>query len=74
MNLTTVDSSMLYAIGYDDEACELHAVFRSGKTFVYRAVPREVYDALMASPSKGQFMRHSVIGEYDEALLSRRRR
>ncbi|WP_394794972.1 KTSC domain-containing protein [Armatimonas sp.] len=75
MTLVTVDSSMLDAVGYDEEAQELEAVFASGKVYRYEGVPKEVYEELLASDSKGSFMHSAVIDCYpDYPVRTRRRR
>nr|WP_309694535.1 KTSC domain-containing protein [Armatimonas sp.] len=66
MTLVTVDSSMLHAVGYDEEAKELEAVFASGKVYRYEGVPKEVYEELLASDSKGSFMRNAIIDCYPD--------
>ena len=74
MELVTVESSMIHAVGYDAEAQELEVVFNSGKTYRYTDVPQTVYDGLLAAESKGQYMRACVIGVYPDHQISRRRR
>ena len=74
MELVRVDSSMLHAVGYDPEAQELEAVFASGQVGRYTGVPREVYDDLLAAPSKGQYMNDNVIRVYPDYRVSRGRR
>ena len=74
MKLTTVDSSMIQAVGYDPETRTMEVVFNSGETYVYEAVPPEEYEGLLAAGSKGAYMRANVIGFYRDTKLSRRRR
>jgi KTSC domain len=74
MELVTVESSMIQAVGYDAPAQELEVVFTSGKTYRYTGVPQTVYASLLAADSKGQYMRAGVIGVYPEHKVSRRRR
>ena len=64
MTLTKVDSSMLDAVGYDEKTQELEAVFASGKVYRYEGVPKEVYEELLASDSKGSFMHNAIIDCY----------
>ena len=59
-----VESSMIYAVGYDPEARELTVVFNSGRVFWYEDVPSEVHQELMSSGSKGQYMRDTIIDLY----------
>lgn len=62
--MTYVDSSNIEAIGYDDNAQELHVQFIGGGYYVYRAVPRQIFDDMMAAPSKGSFLNREVKGVY----------
>lgn len=70
MELTVVESSMIYAVGYDPETETLHVVFNSGGTYIYENVPQDIYDGLMAAESKGRYMHAYVIDMYP---YSRRR-
>ncbi len=74
MDMVAVDSSMITAVGYDSETQELDVEFTSGRTYRYTNVPREVYEALLAADSKGQYMRACVIDCYPTYAVSRRRR
>lgn len=59
-----VDSSNIEAIGYDDDAQELHVRFLSGVSYVYQGVPRQIFDDLMQAASKGSFLNREVKGVY----------
>lgn len=74
MNLTTVDSSMIHAVGYDEAVGELEVVFTSGQIWRYLGVSRKVFEALLAAPSKGQYFRANVLDLYPDRLVSGRRR
>lgn len=74
MKLTTVESSMIHAVGYDPRIRTLEVVFNSGKLYRYEDVPLEEYEGLMAAESKGRYMRTNIIGVYPYYPLSRRRR
>lgn len=71
MTRVPVESSMLTAIGYDEATKELEAVFRTGAVWRYRGVPKKVYRELLASDSKGGYMRDLVIGTYADYRVSR---
>ena len=73
MTLTTVDSSMLHAVGYDEETQELEAIFHTGKIYRYRGVPKEVFEQLLASDSKGSYMRSLIIDCYPDYQVKGRR-
>lgn len=62
-----VDSSNIEAIGYDDASQELHVQFLSGGYYVYYQVPRQIFDNLMAAPSKGSFLNREVKRVYQFA-------
>ena len=72
MNLVSVDSSMVHAIGYDPDAKELEVIFTSGKIYRYQSVPPDVYDKLLKADSKGQYMNACVIDVYPDYQVRRR--
>ena len=74
MELVTVDSSMIYAVGYDAGAEELTVVFKNGRTYCYEEVPADVHEALLVAESKGQFMRAEIIDMYQVCPIGGRRR
>lgn len=59
-----VDSSNVEAIGYDDATQELHVQFVSSGYYIYYDVPREIFDMLMYSQSKGSFLNREVKNVY----------
>lgn len=59
-----VDSSNIEAIGHDDGTQELHVQFLSGAYYIYHGVPREIFDRLMDSSSKGSFLNREVKSVY----------
>ena len=71
LKLVPVESRMLSAIGYDDETKELVAIYNSGAIWRYRGVPKKVYKELLASDSKGGYVRDLIIGAYPEYRASR---
>ena len=64
-----VDSSNIEAIGYEAGAQELQVRFLSGDTYVYHGVPEEVYDELMAAPSKGSYLNRMIKGSYEYSKM-----
>ena len=74
MQLQTVESSMIHAVGYDEEQEILEVVFNSGNVYQYTEVPKNVYDELMAADSKGSYMNSCVIDCYPYNKLRKRRR
>jgi hypothetical protein len=75
MELQSVNSSMIRAVGYNSETKEMEVVFTSGKIFVYSNVPEKIFDGLLTAKSKGQYMRAHVIAAYPyQVQVSKRRR
>ncbi len=71
--LAKVDSTMLYAIGYDEGTQTLETIFYSGGIYRYFGVPRDIYDGLQAAPSKGRYMWANVINRFPYERVRRRR-
>lgn len=65
MNRITVDSSNIASIGYDPTTATLEVEFHGGSTYQYFRVPVDVYEALMAAPSKGSFHYHNIRNNYE---------
>ncbi len=74
MELQTVESSMISAVGYDKESQTLHVMFNSGKLYSYFEVPPEIYEELMEADSKGRYMRSCVIDCYACVQIRQRSR
>lgn len=71
--LSRLDSSMLYAVGYDPKSETLEVVFNSGGIYRYSDVPSSVYDGLLASESPGRYMWTEIINLYPYERLRRDR-
>ena len=67
--LTKVDSSMVYAVGYDRDSKTLEVVFRRGGIWAYEKVPEKEYRAMMKAGSIGSYMRDCIIGLYPESEI-----
>ena len=55
-----VESSMMTAVRYDAALRELEVTFATGRVYVYGAVPAEIYAALLAAPSKGEYFNAAI--------------
>jgi hypothetical protein len=64
MTLETVDSSMIHAVGYDEDERELEVIFNNGGVYRYENVDQEEYEGLMAANSRGRYMRAHIIDMY----------
>jgi hypothetical protein len=74
MQLQSVNSDQIYAIGYDDAIESLVIVFQNHRVYQFFEVPQAVYHELLRADSKDQYMQASVIGQYAYAQLLRRKR
>lgn len=59
MQMIPVSSSNLVVVGYDPQTMTLRVQFNSG-TYDYYNVPKNIFDGLLAAPSKGSY-HHSFI-------------
>lgn len=64
--LTKVDSSMIYAVGYDNDEENLEVVFLKGGILIYEDVPQNIYEELMNSNSIGSFMINNIFDCYND--------
>jgi hypothetical protein len=65
VDMTYVQSSNVECVGYDPEFMELHIRFvHSALTYVYVNVPQQVFDEMMAAPSKGIYINQCVKNVY----------
>ena len=65
-----LQSSALKAVSYDESRHVLRATFReSGRTYVYKGVPQELYDRLLFAESIGAFFNEKIRDRFafDEA-------
>jgi hypothetical protein len=69
MNLISVQSQSLQAVGYDEPQRTLFIQFITGKLYRYSEVPRATFAALLAAPSKGTFFNEEIRGRYSYAKL-----
>lgn len=79
MDRTPVDSSNIQSIGYDPETRTLEVEFGkieledlSNRIYVYRDVPPEVHEALMADVSHGHFLNANIAYEFPYELIGTR--
>ena len=57
MELIYVDSTSVDQIGFDEDANEIHVIFKSGnRHYIYSEVSLEIWERFRDSPSKGIFV------------------
>ena len=66
MELVCVNSSNVVAVGYENK--NLYVNYRRG-FYVYKDVPKDVYERLLKAESKGKFMCSEVKGKYEYAKV-----
>ena len=64
MQITSVDSSSIAAIGFDEDSQTLQVEFKNGATYQYFDVPKAIFDGLVSAASVGQFLNQQVKGNY----------
>jgi len=68
--LQPVDSSVLEAVGYNGQTQSLYVRFvRPPGVWVYHDVEQAVFDALMASDSKGDYFNRVIRENYRQSSL-----
>jgi hypothetical protein len=61
-----VQSSALEQVSYEENDHTLRAKFRiSGRTYIYRGVPRELYDELILADSIGAYFNSHIRDRFD---------
>jgi len=60
MERKQVSSSDICSIGYDCQSSILEVEFVSGDVYQYFSVPEHLYNVLMVSDSKGQFLNDNI--------------
>jgi hypothetical protein len=65
MEMYTVESSAIRAVGYDQRARLLRIVFAQGNMHDYAGVPRDVFDAFLKADSMGAFFNREIRDRYD---------
>lgn len=58
-------SSVIKSADYDPEAHALEVVFRTGRHYVYLAVPEHVFDALVTAQSAGEYFNTNIRDQYE---------
>ena len=69
MELSSVKSSSIKAVGYDPDAQRLIIQFHTGKKYAYTDVPPEVHGNLMGAKSIGLFFGLNIRGKYGTVKL-----
>jgi len=69
MQRTQVDSSNVRSIGWEDDTLEVE--FNNGGLYQYIGVPKSLFDEMLASNSKGQFLNSKIKTDFDFVKIDR---
>jgi KTSC domain len=64
MRITTVVSTTLATVAYEDSRELLRLEFRSGAVYLYAGVPAAMHEALLDAPSKGSYFNRFIRGHF----------
>ena len=64
------ESDAIAKFAYDLTAGNLVIFFKSGSVYEYQNVPREIFEAFRAAPSKGQYFQASIRAPFAGRLLA----
>lgn len=67
MHITRVASTTLARIAYDASRQLLHLEFRDRTVYQYLGVSADLHQALLHSPSKGQYFNRTIRGHFPYA-------
>ncbi|HEY4942386.1 MAG TPA: KTSC domain-containing protein [Rhizomicrobium sp.] len=59
-----IDSSNVEQIGFDDQAGEIHVIFKNGRHYIYSPASQEVFDEFRNAPSKGTYLNQVIKPRY----------
>ena len=62
--MPVIDSSAIQYVNYNNAQHSLFVVFSTERKYIYLDVPEEIYRALLAAPSAGQFFNAEIRDRY----------
>lgn len=69
MRVSTVESTTLATVAYDEAQELLQLDFCSRAIYLYFGVPAAVHQALLDAPSKGRYFNQSIRGQFRYRLI-----
>jgi hypothetical protein len=64
LEMKSVNSSLISAVGYDEEKQNLRVSLCKGDTYSYQGVPTEIHQKLLKSRSKGRYFAQNIAQEF----------
>jgi len=69
MNMISVSSKNLRAVGYDQDTSVLEIEFLNGNAYEYYDVPQYEFDGLMSADSHGTYAHKNIYKNYRQTKL-----
>ena len=69
MEMTTVNSSNILAIGYDPDSATLTIEFKDGSEYEYYDVPQYEFDNFLLADSKGRYGYQNIYKKYSQKKI-----
>ncbi|MBU1122455.1 MAG: KTSC domain-containing protein [Candidatus Omnitrophica bacterium] len=70
IEMIPVSSSNIQAIGYDEDNEIVHVQFLNNTEYIYKGVPRPIFEGLINSPSIGSFLHRNFKNVYPYERVS----
>ena len=70
VEMISVSSSNLAAVGYDVENQIVHVQFLNGFEYIYKGVPQHEFDGLLNAPSLGSYLHRNYKNVYPYERIS----
>jgi len=64
MEMHSVNSRAISAIGYDKETRRMKITFKQGKTYDFCGVPEHIFQGLLSASSKGTYYNDHIRDRY----------
>ena len=64
MQMISVSSAAISAVGYDPITKQMKIVFHQGGVYIFCGVPQSVFDGLLAAGSKGAYYNTHIRDRY----------
>ncbi len=64
IEMFSVNSSNVAAVGYDEQDQIVHVKFLNGSTYIYKGVPNQEFEGLRNAPSVGSYLHRNYKNVY----------
>jgi hypothetical protein len=71
VRVTTVESTTLAVVAYDEARGLLRLEFRSRAVYLYFDVPDKVHEGLLRAPSRGRYFNAEIRGRFHYARVAK---